>query len=144
MRPCLQKGGRGSLGHFSGYSRNRLTDVSLSPNPALGKWECPWHQCDECGSAAISFCEFCPHSFCKAHEKGALVPSALEGRLCCSNHDPASPVSPEYWSKMRCKWESQDGGEEVKEWEVVTSFPAARSPRGNRARTVLATIHTAF
>ncbi|XP_063131315.1 histone-lysine N-methyltransferase NSD3 isoform X7 [Rattus norvegicus] len=83
--------------------------------PPYGKWECPWHQCDECGSAAISFCEFCPHSFCKAHEKGALVPSALEGRLCCSNHDPASPVSPEYWSKMRCKWESQDGGEEVKE-----------------------------
>lgn len=83
--------------------------------PPYGKWECPWHQCDECGSAAISFCEFCPHSFCKAHEKGALVPSALEGRLCCSNHDPASPVSPEYWSKMRCKWESQDGGEEVKD-----------------------------
>ncbi|XP_032775437.1 histone-lysine N-methyltransferase NSD3 isoform X3 [Rattus rattus] len=83
--------------------------------PPYGKWECPWHQCDECGSAAVSFCEFCPHSFCKAHEKGALVPSALEGRLCCSNHDPASPVSPEHWSKMRCKWESQDGGEEVKE-----------------------------
>ncbi|XP_076770048.1 histone-lysine N-methyltransferase NSD3 isoform X3 [Arvicanthis niloticus] len=83
--------------------------------PPYGKWECPWHRCDECGSAAISFCEFCPHSFCKAHEKGALVPSALEGRLCCSSHDPASPVSPEYWSKIRCKWESQDRGEEVKE-----------------------------
>ncbi|XP_052018723.1 histone-lysine N-methyltransferase NSD3 isoform X3 [Apodemus sylvaticus] len=83
--------------------------------PPYGKWECPWHRCDECGSAATSFCEFCPHSFCKAHGKGALVPSALEGRLCCSSHDPASPVSPEYWSKIRCKWESQDGGEEVKE-----------------------------
>ncbi|XP_028624116.1 histone-lysine N-methyltransferase NSD3 isoform X3 [Grammomys surdaster] len=83
--------------------------------PPYGKWECPWHRCDECGSAAISFCEFCPHSFCKAHEKGALVPSALEGRLCCSSHDPTSPVSAEYWSKMRCKWESQDRGEDVKE-----------------------------
>eukprot|EP00072_Mus_musculus_P066404 XP_017168167.1 PREDICTED: histone-lysine N-methyltransferase NSD3 isoform X2 [Mus musculus] len=83
--------------------------------PPHGKWECPWHRCDECGSVAVSFCEFCPHSFCKAHGKGALVPSALEGRLCCSSHDPASPVSPEYWSKIRCKWESQDSGEEVKE-----------------------------
>uniref|UniRef100_A0A2K6F557 Nuclear receptor binding SET domain protein 3 n=1 Tax=Propithecus coquereli TaxID=379532 RepID=A0A2K6F557_PROCO len=83
--------------------------------PPYGKWECPWHQCDECGSAAVSFCEFCPHSFCKDHEKGALAPSALEGRLCCSEHDPVSPVSPEYWSKIKCKWEAQDHGEEVKE-----------------------------
>ncbi|XP_064128874.1 histone-lysine N-methyltransferase NSD3 isoform X5 [Loxodonta africana] len=83
--------------------------------PPYGKWECPWHQCDECSSSAASFCEFCPHSFCKDHEKGALVPSALEGRLCCSEHDPISPVSPEYWSKIKCKLESQDRGEEVKE-----------------------------
>ncbi|OBS67073.1 hypothetical protein A6R68_04380, partial [Neotoma lepida] len=83
--------------------------------PPYGKWECPWHQCDECNNAAVSFCEFCPHSFCKDHEKGALVPSALEGRLCCSDHNPESPVAPEYWSKIRCKWESQDPGEEVKE-----------------------------
>ncbi|XP_006860014.1 PREDICTED: histone-lysine N-methyltransferase NSD3 isoform X1 [Chrysochloris asiatica] len=83
--------------------------------PPYGKWECPWHQCDECSSSAVSFCEFCPHSFCKDHEKGALVPSALEGRLCCSEHDPMYPVSPEYWSKIKCKLESQDHGEEVKE-----------------------------
>lgn len=85
------------------------------PQPPYGKWECPWHQCDECSAAAVAFCEFCPRSFCKDHEKGALVPSALEGRLCCSEHDPASPVSPEYWSKIKCKLESQDHGEEVKE-----------------------------
>ncbi|XP_037381963.1 histone-lysine N-methyltransferase NSD3 isoform X2 [Talpa occidentalis] len=83
--------------------------------PPYGKWECPWHQCSECSSAAVSFCEFCPHSFCKDHDKGALVPSALEGRLCCSEHDPVAPVSPEYWSKIKCKLESQDHGEEVKE-----------------------------
>ncbi|XP_035867486.1 histone-lysine N-methyltransferase NSD3 isoform X9 [Phyllostomus discolor] len=83
--------------------------------PPYGKWECPWHQCNECSSAAVFFCEFCPHSFCKEHGKGALVPSALEGLLCCSEHDPESPVSPEYWSKIKCKLESQDHGEEVKE-----------------------------
>lgn len=85
------------------------------PQPPYGKWECPWHQCSECGSAATAFCEFCPRSFCKEHEKGALVPSALEGHLCCSEHDPAAPVSSEYWNKMKCKWESQGRGEEGRE-----------------------------
>ncbi|KFP76905.1 Histone-lysine N-methyltransferase NSD3, partial [Apaloderma vittatum] len=55
--------------------------------PPFGKWECPWHQCNICSNPAVSFCEFCPHSFCKDHEKGALVASALDGRLCCSAHD---------------------------------------------------------
>ncbi|KFP83743.1 Histone-lysine N-methyltransferase NSD3, partial [Acanthisitta chloris] len=54
--------------------------------PPFGKWECPWHQCDICSNPAVSFCEFCPRSFCKDHEKGALVPSALDGRPCCSAH----------------------------------------------------------
>ena len=98
------------VGDGPGHS---LSSVLLPASP--GKWECPWHQCDECSAAAVAFCEFCPRSFCKDHEKGALVPSALEGRLCCLEHDPASPVSPEYWSKIKCKLESQDHGEEVKE-----------------------------
>ncbi|XP_068931997.1 histone-lysine N-methyltransferase NSD3 isoform X1 [Petaurus breviceps papuanus] len=83
--------------------------------PPYGKWECPWHQCDTCSNSAVSFCEFCPRSFCKDHEKGALVPSALEGRLCCSKHNPKSPVAPEYWNKISCKLESQDPGDDVKE-----------------------------
>ncbi|KAM4883632.1 histone-lysine N-methyltransferase NSD3 isoform 6-T6 [Sylvia borin] len=83
--------------------------------PPFGKWECPWHQCDICSNPAVSFCEFCPHSFCKDHEKGALVPSALDGRFCCSAHDPKSPVAPEYWSKIKCKLEAQNAVEEAKE-----------------------------
>ncbi|XP_039382796.1 histone-lysine N-methyltransferase NSD3 isoform X3 [Mauremys reevesii] len=83
--------------------------------PPFGKWECPWHQCDICSNPAISFCEFCPRSFCKDHEKGALVASALDGRLCCSEHNPKSPVAPEYWSKIKCKLQPQNPGEEAKE-----------------------------
>uniref|UniRef100_A0A8V5H1L8 Uncharacterized protein n=1 Tax=Melopsittacus undulatus TaxID=13146 RepID=A0A8V5H1L8_MELUD len=83
--------------------------------PPFGKWECPWHQCDVCSNPAVSFCEFCPHSFCKDHEQGALVPSALDGRPCCSAHDPKSPVAPEYWSKIKCKLEAQNPPEEAKE-----------------------------
>uniref|UniRef100_A0A670Z9L0 Histone-lysine N-methyltransferase NSD3 n=1 Tax=Pseudonaja textilis TaxID=8673 RepID=A0A670Z9L0_PSETE len=69
--------------------------------PPFGKWECPWHQCVICGNPAASFCEFCPHSYCKDHERGALVSSALDGRLCCSEHNPKAPVAPEYWGKIK-------------------------------------------
>ncbi|KAJ7423338.1 histone-lysine N-methyltransferase NSD3 isoform X3 [Willisornis vidua] len=91
-----------------------LLCLSLT-QPPFGKWECPWHQCDVCSNPAVSFCEFCPHSFCKDHEKGALVPSALDSRPCCSAHDPKAPVAPEYWSKIKCKLEAQKAAEEAKE-----------------------------
>lgn len=57
-----------------------------------GRWECPWHDCTICSTPASSFCDFCPRSYCRDHEDGALTPSSLEGRLCCSSHNPASPL----------------------------------------------------
>ncbi|XP_072913947.1 histone-lysine N-methyltransferase NSD3 isoform X1 [Hemitrygon akajei] len=60
--------------------------------PPFGKWECPWHHCDVCGKTSASFCDFCPNSYCKEHQKGALTTSALDGRLCCSEHDPNCPA----------------------------------------------------
>uniref|UniRef100_A0A3P8VN47 Histone-lysine N-methyltransferase NSD3 n=1 Tax=Cynoglossus semilaevis TaxID=244447 RepID=A0A3P8VN47_CYNSE len=60
--------------------------------PPYGRWECPWHDCTICGARASSFCDFCPRSFCQAHEAGALTSSSLEGRPCCSSHDPLSPL----------------------------------------------------
>ncbi|XP_058050038.1 histone-lysine N-methyltransferase NSD3 isoform X2 [Ahaetulla prasina] len=83
--------------------------------PPFGKWECPWHQCAICGNPATSFCEFCPHSYCKDHEKGALVSSALDGRLCCSEHNPKAPVAPEYWGKIKRRLEQQNPEEASKE-----------------------------
>ncbi|KAJ6652956.1 hypothetical protein lerEdw1_010266 [Lerista edwardsae] len=83
--------------------------------PPFGKWECPWHQCDVCGSPAASFCEFCPHAYCKDHERGALVASALDGRPCCSEHNPKAPVAPEYWSKIKRRLEQQTPEEESQE-----------------------------
>ncbi|KAG9330431.1 hypothetical protein JZ751_025345 [Albula glossodonta] len=62
--------------------------------PPFGRWECPWHHCSVCQRPASSFCEFCPTSFCRDHEKGSLVPSALEGRPCCPSHNPLSPLDP--------------------------------------------------
>ncbi|XP_069474036.1 histone-lysine N-methyltransferase NSD3 isoform X2 [Ambystoma mexicanum] len=82
--------------------------------PPYGKWDCPWHQCDVCNNTSAFFCEFCPSSFCKEHEKGSLTTSALEGRLCCSEHDPKCPVSPDYWNKIKCKLEPQDPDEEIR------------------------------
>ncbi|XP_023199462.1 histone-lysine N-methyltransferase NSD3 isoform X4 [Xiphophorus maculatus] len=60
--------------------------------PPYGRWECPWHDCSVCGASASSLCDFCPRSFCRDHEAGALTTSSLDERLCCSNHDPLSPL----------------------------------------------------
>ncbi|KAM3610977.1 uncharacterized protein V6R79_011595 [Siganus canaliculatus] len=60
--------------------------------PPYGRWECPWHDCSVCGASASSLCDFCPRSFCQDHEAGALTPSSIEGRPCCSSHNPANPL----------------------------------------------------
>ncbi|ROL50219.1 Histone-lysine N-methyltransferase, H3 lysine-36 and H4 lysine-20 specific, partial [Anabarilius grahami] len=64
--------------------------LNLSKRPA-GRWECPWHQCNECGREAASYCEMCPNSYCKQHREGMLFISKLDGKLSCSEHDPCSP-----------------------------------------------------
>ncbi|XP_075714944.1 histone-lysine N-methyltransferase NSD3 isoform X4 [Rhinoderma darwinii] len=77
-------------------------------HPPYGKWDCPWHQCDQCGASSSSFCDFCPSSFCKEHEKGALTASAQDGKLYCSEHDPKHLLSYGYEKKFKCKTESED------------------------------------
>uniref|UniRef100_A0A3B3R460 Histone-lysine N-methyltransferase NSD3 n=1 Tax=Paramormyrops kingsleyae TaxID=1676925 RepID=A0A3B3R460_9TELE len=81
--------------------------------PPFGRWECPWHQCSVCPRAASSFCHFCPSSFCKDHEQGMLVPSALDGRPCCSAHDPQSPLEPRAadLGQVKVKEEPPEAGE---------------------------------
>ncbi|XP_032432778.1 histone-lysine N-methyltransferase, H3 lysine-36 and H4 lysine-20 specific isoform X3 [Xiphophorus hellerii] len=64
--------------------------LNLTKRPA-GRWECPWHQCDVCGKEAASFCEMCPSSYCPQHRDGLLFISKLDGKLCCSEHDPCGP-----------------------------------------------------
>ncbi|XP_048846021.1 histone-lysine N-methyltransferase NSD3-like isoform X1 [Brienomyrus brachyistius] len=89
-----------------------LLCLNLS-KPPFGRWECPWHQCSVCLRAASSFCHFCPNSFCKDHEQGMLVPSALDGRPCCSAHDPQSPLEPRSadLSRVKVKEEPPELGE---------------------------------
>ncbi|KAG5834214.1 hypothetical protein ANANG_G00259200 [Anguilla anguilla] len=86
--------------------------------PPYGRWECPWHQCSVCQRPASAFCEFCPTSFCRDHDLGALVPSALEGRLCCPGHDPLSPLDPgAELAKVRVKEEPLEPEEPEEEEE---------------------------
>uniref|UniRef100_A0A3Q2ZKC4 Histone-lysine N-methyltransferase NSD3 n=1 Tax=Kryptolebias marmoratus TaxID=37003 RepID=A0A3Q2ZKC4_KRYMA len=59
--------------------------------PPYGRWECPWHDCSVCGAPASSLCDFCPRSFCRDHEAGALTASSLDDRPCCGSHNPLSP-----------------------------------------------------
>ncbi|XP_059497133.1 histone-lysine N-methyltransferase NSD3 isoform X4 [Stegostoma tigrinum] len=85
--------------------------------PPFGKWECPWHHCDECGKSSTSFCDFCPNSYCKEHQKGALTASALDGRLCCFEHDPNCPTEFDSSSSVSLQNNSaaEDTGEETTE-----------------------------
>ncbi|CAL8345488.1 unnamed protein product [Lota lota] len=96
--------------------------------PPYGRWECPWHDCSVCGNPASSLCDFCPRSFCGDHEAGALTPSSLEGRPCCSNHNPSSPLGSEpasaqpsspSLSPVRVKEEPLEEEEEEEEEEEV-------------------------
>uniref|UniRef100_A0A8C1LIW4 Histone-lysine N-methyltransferase NSD3 n=1 Tax=Cyprinus carpio TaxID=7962 RepID=A0A8C1LIW4_CYPCA len=81
--------------------------------PPYGRWECPWHQCSVCQRTAASFCHFCPASFCREHERGQLVVSALDNRTCCSNHDPQRPLGPQASpSQVAVKKEPLEAGEE--------------------------------
>uniref|UniRef100_UPI00358F2462 histone-lysine N-methyltransferase NSD3-like isoform X1 n=1 Tax=Myxine glutinosa TaxID=7769 RepID=UPI00358F2462 len=54
--------------------------------PPYGRWDCPWHHCDVCGKASVALCHYCPDSFCKDHQAGALLPTGVEGRLTCARH----------------------------------------------------------
>ncbi|XP_077992011.1 histone-lysine N-methyltransferase NSD2-like isoform X2 [Glandiceps talaboti] len=61
-----------------------LNCLNLSKSPH-GKWECPWHHCDECGRQSIKLCTDCPNSYCDGHEKGRI--SQVHGKLYCNEHD---------------------------------------------------------
>uniref|UniRef100_A0A670I1Q2 Histone-lysine N-methyltransferase, H3 lysine-36 specific n=1 Tax=Podarcis muralis TaxID=64176 RepID=A0A670I1Q2_PODMU len=62
-----------------------LSCLDLVKRP-FGKWECPWHHCDVCGKPSVSFCHFCPNSFCKNHQDETVLDSNLTGQLFCSDH----------------------------------------------------------
>ncbi|XP_055518087.1 histone-lysine N-methyltransferase NSD3 isoform X2 [Leucoraja erinacea] len=85
--------------------------------PPFGKWECPWHHCNVCGTTSTCFCDFCPSSYCREHQKGALTTSALEGRPCCSEHDPSCPAEFVLSSSVSLQNNSaaEDTGEETNE-----------------------------
>ncbi|XP_076140069.1 histone-lysine N-methyltransferase NSD3 isoform X2 [Alosa pseudoharengus] len=84
--------------------------------PPYGRWECPWHQCDVCQRVSSVFCDFCPTSFCRDHERGGLVPSALQGRPCCPKHNPQRPLD-EGHAKVKMEEEEEDEEEEEEEEE---------------------------
>ncbi|KAL8202324.1 UNVERIFIED_CONTAM: Histone-lysine N-methyltransferase nsd2 [Gekko kuhli] len=62
-----------------------LSCLGLVKRP-FGKWECPWHHCDVCGKPSVSFCHFCPNSFCKDHYDEMSLSSNVSGQLFCSDH----------------------------------------------------------
>lgn len=62
-----------------------LSCLNLQKAPH-GKWECPWHHCDDCGKQATTLCSICPNSFCALHAPGNIIvgPNCC---LYCDEHD---------------------------------------------------------
>jgi len=54
--------------------------------PPKGKWQCPWHFCDECGKLARSMCSLCPNSFCENHLDDQMR-ELMDDVLVCPVHD---------------------------------------------------------
>ncbi|KAL4232100.1 Histone-lysine N-methyltransferase [Mactra antiquata] len=61
-----------------------LRCLNLS-KPPYGKWDCPWHHCDECGKPAPHKCVECPNSFCSAHYTDNI--KEFDGKTYCSEHE---------------------------------------------------------
>lgn len=51
-----------------------------------GKWDCPWHHCDDCGKAATILCSECPNSYCSEHHARGI--NTVNGTKFCRNHSP--------------------------------------------------------
>ncbi|PIK36275.1 putative histone-lysine N-methyltransferase NSD2 isoform X2 [Apostichopus japonicus] len=61
-----------------------LRCLKLQKKP-YGKWDCPWHHCDECGKASLTFCAECPNSYCKVHQKEKF--ESIVDKLFCKEHN---------------------------------------------------------
>jgi hypothetical protein len=82
-------------------------EIQLFQFFVLGKWDCPWHHCDECGKPAVIMCAECPNSFCTAHTEGHI--RDIEGMLVCTEHEQDELVSS---SCASSDTQSDEGGAE--------------------------------
>lgn len=60
-------------------------DCLIMDKPPTGKWQCPWHFCDECGKLARSMCSLCPNSVCESHFEGQMI-ELKDDVLVCPAH----------------------------------------------------------
>lgn len=61
-------------------------DCLIMEQPPRGRWDCPWHFCDECGKISRSMCCLCPNSFCESHLEGQMV-ELKEDVIVCPAHN---------------------------------------------------------
>lgn len=54
----------------------------------LGKWDCFWYYCDECGKSVIIMCTECFNSFCVIYIEGYI--KEVDGVVVCSEYDEVS------------------------------------------------------
>lgn len=52
--------------------------------PPHGKWDCPWHHCDECDKPAVQKCVECPISYCAMHAEKNI--QKFDKKTYCQAH----------------------------------------------------------
>ncbi|KAG1675203.1 Histone-lysine N-methyltransferase NSD3 [Nymphon striatum] len=59
-----------------------------------GKWDCPWHHCDDCGKPSVKLCSECPNSFCQKHSTPDNIQPMIEdnSKSICNDHDEFIPI----------------------------------------------------
>ncbi|XP_067132924.1 LOW QUALITY PROTEIN: histone-lysine N-methyltransferase NSD2 [Centruroides vittatus] len=82
-----------------------LNCLALS-KPPYGRWECPWHHCDECGKSSVVMCSECPNSFCKDHGTKVNISKKGDHFICHEHKENASAApqdrSPDENEKTNC------------------------------------------
>lgn len=81
----------------------------------LGKWDCPWHHCDECGKPAPHKCVECPNSFCAAHSANNI--KEFDGKIYCLEHDDLIETLTE--SRVQSSNASDDNGGQASDIDAV-------------------------
>lgn len=61
----------------------------------LGKWICPWHNCNICAKRTIRCCVKCLNSYCPEHSEGYIRHDRALG-FVCFEHDPVSEIKIKY------------------------------------------------
>lgn len=115
---CFTCGGDGQLIMCDRKGCPKSYDLACLGRETIprGRWECPWHHCDECGKNSVQFCSQCPSSFCSDHKSDEFK-TQDDGKLACPLHESSPIETPAKQSQEDVEEKEKEEPEETKEEE---------------------------